>query len=126
MHSVLYEKTKFDRLYTILQKNGGTDTKAMGQTEKKFSPTLRNIYKKQHVARPCTPKNWDVPPTMKVKGCMYPQMKKPVGMLIIYEILPALDLTQSPSMPKYPSECTGGVKFKIYRIPLIGLETRLG
>jgi hypothetical protein len=24
--------TKFDRLYTILQKNGGTDTKAMGQT----------------------------------------------------------------------------------------------
>ena len=46
------QKTKFDRLYTILQKNGGTDTKAMGQTEpqflsdpmsdrkKKFSPTL--------------------------------------------------------------------------------------
>jgi hypothetical protein len=30
-------------------------------------------------------------------------------------------------MPKYPSECTGGgrVKLKIFRIPLIGLETRL-
>jgi hypothetical protein len=31
----------------------------------------------------------------------------------------------NPSMPKYPSECTGGVKFKISRIPLIGLETKL-
>jgi hypothetical protein len=29
-------KTKCDRLYTILQKNGGTDTKAMGQTEPQF------------------------------------------------------------------------------------------
>ena len=46
------------------KKNGGTDTKAMGQTEphflsdrkKKFSPTLRNIYKKQHGARPCVEK----------------------------------------------------------------------
>jgi hypothetical protein len=36
LHSVLYKKTKFDRLYTILQKNGGTDTKAMGQTEPQF------------------------------------------------------------------------------------------
>jgi hypothetical protein len=26
------------------------------QTEKKFSPTLRNIYKKQHGARPCVEK----------------------------------------------------------------------
>jgi hypothetical protein len=45
-------KTKCDRLYTILQKNGGTDTKPMGKTEpqflsdpmsdrkNKFSPTL--------------------------------------------------------------------------------------
>jgi hypothetical protein len=45
-------EVKCDRLYTILQKNGGTDMKAMGQTEpqflsdpmsdrkKKFSPTL--------------------------------------------------------------------------------------
>ena len=30
----------------------------------------------------CTPKNLDVPPKMKVKGYMYPQMKKPVGMLL--------------------------------------------
>ena len=29
----------------------------------------------------CNPKNLDVPPKMKVKGYMYPQMKKPVGML---------------------------------------------
>ena len=29
----------------------------------------------------CTPKNLDVPPKMKVKGYMYPQMKKPVGIL---------------------------------------------
>jgi hypothetical protein len=29
-------KAKFDRLYTILQKNGGTDTKAMGQAEPHF------------------------------------------------------------------------------------------
>jgi hypothetical protein len=29
-----------------------------------------------------TPKNLDVPPKMKVKGYMYPQMKKPVGMLV--------------------------------------------
>jgi hypothetical protein len=51
LHSVLYKKI-IDRLYTILQKNGGTDTKPMGKTEpqflsdpmsdrkKKFSPTL--------------------------------------------------------------------------------------
>jgi hypothetical protein len=26
--------------------------------------------------------NLDVPPKMKGKGCMYPQMKKPVGMLV--------------------------------------------
>jgi hypothetical protein len=64
-----------------------------------------NIYKKQHGAQPCVekmqfiffvppneelegtlhPKNEGkrvhVPPKMKVKGYMYPQMKKPVGML---------------------------------------------
>ena len=69
------------------------------QTEKKkFSPTLRNIYKKQHGARPCvekmqliffvppkgrvrdcTPKNLDVPPKMKVKRYMYPQ-----GLAVIF------------------------------------------
>jgi hypothetical protein len=46
LHSVLYEKTKFDRLYTILQKNGGTDTKAMGQTEKKSFRQLCVIFTK--------------------------------------------------------------------------------
>jgi hypothetical protein len=49
---IKHKKKKIDRLYTILQKNGGTDTKPMGKTEpqflsdpmsdrkKKFSPTL--------------------------------------------------------------------------------------
>jgi hypothetical protein len=58
---------------------------------------LRNIYKKQHGARPCVekmqliffvPPNEELeitPPKMKVKGYMYPQMKKPVGML--YQVL---------------------------------------
>ena len=74
----------------------------MSDRKKKFSPTLRNIYKKQHGARPCVekmqliffvppneeleiapPKIWMYPPKMKVKGYMYPQMKKPVGMLKI-------------------------------------------
>jgi hypothetical protein len=37
LHSVLYEKKiKIDRLYTILQKNGGADTKPMGKTEPQF------------------------------------------------------------------------------------------
>ena len=65
----------------------------MSDRKKKFSPTLRNIYKKQHGARPCVEKMqliFFVPPNeeleialpkMKVKGYMYPQMKKPVGML---------------------------------------------
>ena len=64
--------------------------------------TVTVIYKKQHGARPCVekmqfiffvppneefegtlhPQNLDVPPKMKVKGYMYPQMKKPVGMLL--------------------------------------------
>ena len=43
----------------------------------------------------------------------------------IYEILPALDLTQSVHA-KIPIGMHRGVKFKISRIPLIGLETRLG
>jgi hypothetical protein len=88
LHSVLYKKTKFDRLYTILQKNGGTDIKAIGQTEphflsdlmsdrkKKFSPTLRNIYKKQHGARPCVEKMqliFFVPPNEELDGTLHPQ-----------------------------------------------------
>jgi hypothetical protein len=40
-------KTKFDRLYTILQKNGGTDTKAMGQTEPHFLPDPTSDRKKK-------------------------------------------------------------------------------
>ena len=43
----------------------------------------------------------------------------------IYEILPALDLTQSIHA-KISIRMHRGVKFKISRIPLIGLETRLG
>ena len=43
----------------------------------------------------------------------------------IYEILPALDLTQSVHA-KISIGMHWGVKFKISRIPLIGLETRLG
>ena len=43
----------------------------------------------------------------------------------IYEILPALDLTQSVHA-KISIGMHRGVKFKISRIPLIGLETILG
>jgi hypothetical protein len=43
----------------------------------------------------------------------------------IYEILPALDLTQSVHA-KISIGMHRGVKLKISRIPLIGLETRLG
>ena len=43
----------------------------------------------------------------------------------IYEILPALDLTQSVHA-KISIGMHRGVKFEISRIPLIGLETRLG
>ena len=43
----------------------------------------------------------------------------------IYEILPAIDLTQS-THAKISIGMHRGVKFKISRIPLIGLETRLG
>jgi hypothetical protein len=35
----------------------------------------------------------DVPPKMKVKGYMYPQMKKPVGMLLVSTS--PLDVTQN-------------------------------
>jgi hypothetical protein len=41
---------------------------------------LNSLY---HQLKSCTPKNLDVPPKMKVKGYMYPQMKKPVGMLLV-------------------------------------------
>ena len=60
----------------------------MGQTEphflsdtmsdriKKFSPTLRNIYKKQHGARPCMEKMqliFFVPPNEELEGTLHPQ-----------------------------------------------------
>ena len=72
----------------------------MSDRKKKFSPTLCNIYKKQHGARPCVekmqlifyvPPNEELeiaPPKMKVKGYMYPQMKKPVGMLMCEHAYP--------------------------------------
>jgi hypothetical protein len=53
--NLLSSSIKFDRFYTILQKNGGTDTKPMDKTEpqflsdpmsdrkKKFSPTHINV-----------------------------------------------------------------------------------
>jgi len=43
----------------------------------------------------------------------------------VYESLPAIDLTQSVHA-KISIGMHRGVKFKISRIPLIGLETRLG
>ena len=69
----------------------------MSDRKKKNSPTLRNIYKKQHGTRPCVEKmqliffvppneeleGYIAPPKMMVKGYMYPQMKKPVGMLVL-------------------------------------------
>ena len=72
----------------------------MSDRKKKLSPTLRNIYKKQHGAQPCVekmqliffvPPNEELeiaPPKMKVKGYMYPQMKKPVGMLRYTGLIP--------------------------------------
>ena len=45
--------------------------------------------------------------------------------MYIYEILPALDMTQSVHA-KISIGMHRGVKFKISRIPLIGLDTRLG
>ena len=94
MHSILYKKqnlTGYIQYYK--KKNGGTDTKTMDQTEphflsdpmsdrkKKFTPTLRNIYKKQHGARPCVEKMqliFFVPPNEELeiappKIWMYPQ-----------------------------------------------------
>ena len=47
---------------------------AMSDRKKKFSPTLRNIYKKQHGARPCVEKmqfTFFVPPNEE--GTLHPQ-----------------------------------------------------
>ena len=89
MHSVLYKKQNLTGyIQHYKKKNGGTDTKTMDQTEphflsdpmsdrkKKFSPTLRNIYKKQHGARPCVEKMqfiFFVPPNEELEGTLHPQ-----------------------------------------------------
>ena len=51
--------------------------------------------------------------------------KKNWEYMYIYEILPALDMTQSVHA-KMSIGMHRGVKYKISRIPLIGLDTRLG
>ena len=51
-------------------------TSCLGQTEKKFSPTLHNTYKKQHGARPCVEKMqliFFVPPNEELEGTLHPQ-----------------------------------------------------
>ena len=73
----------------------------MSDRKKSFRQLCVIFTKKQHGARPCVekmqliffvppneelegtlhPQKCDVPPKMKVKGYMYPQMKKPVDML---------------------------------------------
>ena len=71
----------------------------MSDRQKKILPIRCNIYKKQHGARPCVekmqliffvPPNEELeiaPPKMKVKEYMYPQIKKPVGMLTLNQDL---------------------------------------
>ena len=54
LNSVLYKKTKFDRLYTILQKNGGTDKKPMGKTETQFLSDPMSDRKKKVFANSVT------------------------------------------------------------------------
>ena len=73
----------------------------MSDNKKKFSPTLRNIYKKKHGARPCVEKMqliFFLPPNEELEGTLHPQKfgctpkneikrvhvprdEKPVGML---------------------------------------------
>ena len=48
----------------------------MSDRKKKFSPTLRNIYKKQHGARPCVEKMqfiFFVPPNEELEGTLHLQ-----------------------------------------------------
>ena len=48
----------------------------MSDRKKKFSPTLRNIYKKQHGARPYVKKMqliFFVPPNEELEGTLHPQ-----------------------------------------------------
>jgi hypothetical protein len=47
----------------------------MSDSKKRFSPTLRNIYKKQHGARPCVEKMqliFIVPPNEELEGYIAP------------------------------------------------------
>jgi hypothetical protein len=74
--------------YTILQKKWWDRHKGHGSDrtplpvwpnviqKKKFSPTRRNIYKKQHGARPCVEKMqliFFVPPNEELEGTLHPQ-----------------------------------------------------
>jgi hypothetical protein len=52
------ESLKFDRLYTILQKNGGKDTKPMGKTELQFLSDPMSDRKKKVFANPVIPNVW--------------------------------------------------------------------
>jgi hypothetical protein len=76
------------RVIYNITKNGGTDTKAMGQTEPHFlsdpmsdrnyffSSTLRKFTKKQHGARPCVEKMqfiFFVLPNEELEGTLHPQ-----------------------------------------------------
>ena len=93
MHSVLYKKQNLTGYIQYYKKNGGTDTKAMGQTEPHFLSDLMSdrkksfrqlcviFTKKQHGARPCVGKMqliFFVPPNEELeiappKMWMYPQ-----------------------------------------------------
>ena len=85
MHSVLYKKQNLTGYIQYYKKMVGqtqrpwvrqNPTSCLGQTEKKFSPTLHNTYKKQHGARPCVEKMqliFFVPPNEELEGTLHPQ-----------------------------------------------------
>ena len=53
-----------------------SDPMSLSDRKKRFSPTLRNIYKKQHGARPCVEKMqfiFFVPPNEELEGTLHPQ-----------------------------------------------------
>jgi hypothetical protein len=82
-------KTKCDRLYTILQKNGGTDTKAhrtpvpvwpnVGQKKKVFANSVQesmSMTRRIQNAQPCVGKMqfiFFVPPNKELEGTLHPQ-----------------------------------------------------
>ena len=87
MHSVLYKKqnlTGFIQYYKNMVgqtqrpwvRQSPTSCLTQCQTEKMFSSTLRNIYKKQHGARPCVEKMqliFFVPPIEELESTLHPQ-----------------------------------------------------